>query len=447
MATPPPVIETLVELFDRNIETYKSPAYDEAKLRVEFVNKFWKALGWDIDNDQGHALPYQDVIHEDSLKMGGSTKAPDYSFRVGGQRKFFLETKKPAVNIKDDPDPAYQLRRYAWTAKLPLSILTDFESLAVYDGRVRPRPRDKASAARIDLIEYTDYLSRWEEIASRFSKEAIQKGLFDKYAGETKGKRGTAEVDAEFLKELEGWRDVLARNLALRNPALTRRELNYAVQMTIDRIVFLRLCEDRGIERFAQLQALTAGPGIYPRLAGVFRAADQKYNSGLFHFEKERDRPGEPDALTPSLQIDDKVLKDILASLYMPACPYEFSVLPPEILGSAYERFLGKVITLTKGHQARIEEKPEVRKAGGVYYTPQYIVDYIVRNTVGGMIEGKPPEEISSLKILDPACGSGSFLLGAYRYLLDYHLDWYTTRMKADGEVPVGAGLKPAPTG
>jgi hypothetical protein len=90
-----------------------------------------------------------------------------------------------------------------------------------------------------------------------------------------------------------------------------------------------------------------------------------------------------------------------------------------------YEQFLGKVIRLTAGHQAKVETKPEVKKAGGVYYTPQYIVEYIVKNTVGKLIAGKTPEEISAIKILDPACGSGSFLIGAYTYLLRYHLDWY----------------------
>ena len=105
--------------------------------------------------------------------------------------------------------------------------------------------------------------------------------------------------------------------------------------------------------------------------------------------------------------------------------PYEFSVISVEIIGNAYEQFLGKTITIGKNHSAKIELKPEVRKAGGVYYTPEYIVDYIVANTVGEAINGKKPEEIANIKILDPACGSGSFLLGAYKYLLNYHIEYY----------------------
>lgn len=432
---PDPIIE-LVERFKQNIETYKSTAYNETVLRVEFINPFWKALGWDMDNEAGYAHLYRDVIHEDAINAGGGTKAPDYCFRIGGMRKFFLEAKRPSVNIKEDATAAYQLRRYAWSGKLPLSVLTDFEELAVYDGRVRPNNADKASKARIAYYTYHEYIDKWDEIASVFSREAVLKGSFDKYAASISGKRGTSEIDKEFLAEIETWREALAKNIASLNPHLNVQELNYSVQMTIDRIVFLRMCEDRGIEQYAQLQALCAGKRIYPRLLEIYEKADERYNSGLFHFSAETGRPGSPDKLTPNLKIDDKTLTDIIPRLYYPDSPYEFGMIPTEILGNVYEQFLGKVIRLTKGHQAKVEEKPEVRKAGGVYYTPQYIVDYIVKNTVGKLCEGKSPSEISGLRILDPSCGSGSFLLGAYQFLLTYHLEWYLKKKESSGRIP-----------
>jgi hypothetical protein len=155
---------------------------------------------------------------------------------------------------------------------------------------------------------------------------------------------------------------------------------------------------------------------------------DGVLNSGLFHFRHERDRDEEPDTLTPALQIDDGVLRGIIRGLYYPESPYEFSVLPVDVLGQVYEQFLGKVIRLDDGRGAVVEEKPEVRKAGGVYYTPTYIVDYIVEKTLGRLLEGKRPGPrggASRLKIVVPACGSGSFLIGAYQYLLDWHRDRY----------------------
>jgi type I restriction-modification system DNA methylase subunit len=460
MASPPKSVLKLVETFDRNIDAYHSQQYNETQLRREFVDPFFEALGWDVSNKQGYAQAYKEVIHEDAVKVGAATKAPDYSFRIGGTRKFFLEAKKPSIDIKGDPHPAYQLRRYAWSAKLPLSILTDFEEFAVYDCRMRPKPTDGTSTARIMFLTCKDYIDKWDEIADIFSKDAILKGSFDKFAVSAKAKRGTTTVDKEFLAELEKWRAEFARIIALRNTTLSAHDINFAVQRTIDRIIFLRMCEDRGIEHYGQLQAISNGSRTYPRLCEVFERADEKYNSGLFHFHQEKGRAEPPDELTLNLAVDDAPLKYVLHSLYYPLCPYEFSVLPAEILGNVYEQFLGSVIQVSQGRRTKVEPKPEVKKAGGIYYTPDYIVDYIVKNTVGKLlchserkkplalsaVEGEEsirnshceeakgrrsnlksltPPQVANLRILDPACGSGSFLLGAYTYLLNYHRDWY----------------------
>jgi type I restriction-modification system DNA methylase subunit len=410
-------IRKLVERFRYNLDVYKKSTYNETQVRIEFIDPFFEAMGWDVGNKQDHAEQYKDVVHEDTIKIGDSTKAPDYSFRIGGQRKFFVEAKKPSINIKENVSPSYQLRRYAWSAKLPLSIVTDFEEFSVFDCRIKPNQTDKVSVGRIAYYTFEEYLDKFDEIYDVFSKDAILKGSFDRHVQSTKGKRGTAEVDSEFLKEIENWRELLAKNIALRNSDVSIYELNYAVQKIIDRIIFLRICEDRGIEPYGQLQPAAESTDIYMRLLNHFKLAESKYNSGIFDFGY--------DNITPTLRIDDKVLKTIIGSLYYPISPYEFSVLGVEILGNVYEQFLGKVIRLTAGHQAKVETKPEVKKAGGVYYTPQYIVDYIVKNTVGKLVEGKTPEEIAKITILDPACGSGSFLIGAYSYLLQYHLDWY----------------------
>jgi len=441
MAEVPKQIGELIAKFDQNLDAYHTQ-YGETEVRVEFINPFIEALGWDVTNKAAIAEAYKDVIHEDAVKVGGATKAPDYSFRIGGTRKFFLEAKRPSVSIKDDTGPAYQLRRYAWSAKLPLSILTNFAEFAVYDCHLKPKENDKASTGRILYFTYKDYASRWEEITAVFSKDAVLHGSFDKFAESGKGKRGTSQVDTEFLNEIEGWRDALAKNLALRNPRLSVRDLNFAVQRTIDRIIFLRMCEDRGIEHYGQLLALLNGENIYKRLHYLYNLADDKYNSGLFHFKEEKGRAEPPDELTLKLKIDDKVLKDIIRRLYYPESPYEFSVLGADILGNVYEQFLGKVIRLTTGHQAKVEEKPEVKKAGGVYYTPVYIVDYIVKNTVGKLCEGKSPRQVEKIRILDPACGSGSFLIGAYTDLLNYHRDWYVNDglQKHTKEIYQGSG-------
>ncbi|MBN1888619.1 MAG: N-6 DNA methylase, partial [Thermoflexales bacterium] len=412
-------IAKLVRHFHTNARLYHAPDYKEAHARQEFIDPLFIALGWDVHNAQRAAPNYREVVVEASLDVEGSRKAPDYAFRMGRDIRFFAEAKKPGVSIKTGVGPAYQLRRYAWSLKLPLSLLTDFEELAVYDCHSRPSEKDKAVTGRTQFYTYEEYPDRWREVWDVFSREAVLAGAFDQFAQSSKGRRGTSEVDVEFLKEVEAWRNVLAHNIALRNPRLTVDELNDAVQRTIDRIVFLRMAEDRGMEEYERLQRLAETGNIYPGLIELCRKADTRYNSGLFDLRADK--------LTLDLVIDDKALKPILSNLYFPASPYEFSVLPTEILGNVYEQFLGKVIRLTPAHQAKVEEKPQVRKAGGVYYTPTYIVEYIVRNTVGRLVKDKGPKQLEDVRVLDMACGSGSFLLGAYQCLLDHYLAWYAT--------------------
>lgn len=423
----PETIQPLVDKYTFHRDAYirGQEKYNEAQLRQDFTDPFFHALGWDVNNNKGHSEAYREVMHGEPIRIRGTTFFFDYTFRIGGIRKFIVETKKPSVRIKDDADSALQLRRYAWNAKLPLSILTNFEEFAIYDCTIKPEHGDTAAKGRIEYFSYNEIPAKWEYLVSVFAQDSILKGSFDKYAGSQKGKKGTATVDDDILTEIESWRDALAKNIAIRNPTLSVDELNTVVQRTIDRLLFLRICEDRGIEEYTTLHKLLEGEHVYARLCDHFRQADAKYNSGLFHFEKEPDWNEMPDTLSLSLTIDDKVLKGIIKRLYYPETPYLFSVIPPEILGHVYEQFLGKVIRLTDGHQAKVEYKPEVKKAGGVFYTPQYIVEYIVKHTVGELVKEKTPRDVAKLRVLDPACGSGSFLIGAYQFLLDWHRDWY----------------------
>ncbi len=415
-------VEELIIRFEEQIESYKQADYNETLTRRDFIDPFFKALGWDVDNSQGFAEAYREVIHEDRVKVGKATKAPDYSFRLsGGKRLFFVEAKKPSVSIKDDISVAYQIRRYGWSAKLPVSIITDFEEFAVYDCTKKPKPTDKSSTARIKYINYKDYLTEFDFLWDTFSKEKVLKGSFDKYIQSDTAKKGTATVDNDFLESLDKWRTYLATSISLRNKELDEDELNYVVQLLIDRLIFLRIAEDRGVENYGQLKNSVNQKGeSYQNLFFNFKQADEKYNSGLFDFKK--------DVISEKVSIDNKVIKTIVNEMYYPESPYEFSVISVEILGSAYEQFLGKQIKITSGHRAKIEEKPEVRKAGGVYYTPQYVVDYIVEKTVGQLINGKTPKQIENIRIVDPACGSGSFLIGAYQFLLEYHKNYYTEK-------------------
>lgn len=413
------IVEKLVNRYTEQQKSYHAADYNETKTRRDFIDPFFKALGWDMDNEQDVAEPYREVIHEDKIKIQGKTKSPDYGFRLQGakQQLFFVEAKKPSVSLKTNKESSFQIRRYGWNSKVSVSILTNFEDFIVYDCSKKPNINDSASVARLKTISYDQYIQEFDFIYDTFSREAIVKGRFDSYVKSDTAKKGTQTLDKEFVASLDTWRQYLATDLAKSNLKLNEDELNFAVQLIIDRLIFLRFCEDRGVETYGQLKAATSKGNAYENLHVVFQAADDKYNSGLFDFEKDK--------ITNNLKVTNKVIKNIVEELYYPLSQYDFKALPVEVLGNAYEQFLGKVIRIDKGHHAVIEEKPEVRKAGGVFYTPQYIVDYIVENTVGKLIAGKTPKEIEKIKIVDPACGSGSFLLGAFDYLLKYHIDYY----------------------
>ncbi|MDR3049417.1 MAG: N-6 DNA methylase [Elusimicrobiota bacterium] len=452
-------LNSLIKKFEQNIVEYKSPQYKEANLRTDFLNPFFEILDWDIRNTAGKSEAYRDVIIEDRIEIAGSNKAPDFCFKIGKERKFYVEAKKPAVDIKNNIEPSLQTRRYGYSAGLMLSILTDFEEFCVYDTSIKPQKNDKADKARIKFLNYKDFVAEFDYLYNTFSKTAIEQGSFDKYAEGSKNKRGAQGLDKGLLELVENARLLLAKNISKLNE-IDVNGLNKAVVTIIDRIIFLKIAEDKKLEEYGSLQRAANSNEPYKALKKIFQTANARYNSGLFAIIPSGQGMGQRETLfnTDSLVIDDKILKQIIESFYYPECPYEFSVLPVSILGNIYEQFLGQTIRQTESGMVKIEEKPEVRKAGGVYYTPEYIVDYIVKNTVGkklnfnGQTHGSAPtnksvganpcvrpQQIEKIKILDPACGSGSFLINAYQYLLDYHLTYYSKPENVRAAIKSGA--------
>jgi type I restriction-modification system DNA methylase subunit len=409
------VVAKLVENFDRNKEIYLAKSFQETETRTHFINPFFEALGWEFNrNDLRRGL--WDVRMEVQAKVRESTRKPDYGFYVDGKLKFYVEAKAPWVKLSD-PAPIFQAKSYAFSSNgvAPIVLLTDFQELRVFNALARPDYDLPLSGLVKDYdLRYEVYLDRWDDLYEAFSKEAVRGGSLVSIAG--KSARNAKKLDVDFLDSIREWRELLAKNVAIRNEALNVDEVNEAVQRVIDRFVFIRNLEDRDIEPEDALWRLVSTKDEAPimeHLKPLFRRLDEEYNGLLFkpHFSE-------------SLAIDDKVLKDIVSHLSQRS-PYKFDVIEPEILGRIYEQFLGSKIRLTDSHRAKVEDKPEVRHAGGVYYTPQYIVDYIVSNTLGKVLKGKTPEEAASLRVLDPACGSGSFLLGAFSVLVEWHRHYY----------------------
>ena len=409
------VINDLVRKFKNNLDHYKKSSYNEASLRIDFLNKFFKALGWDVENDDGLSPSFREVKTEASLEVEGRPKFPDYSFRsISTRLYFYVEAKRPNVNIPTHSQSAFQLRRYGWSANLGISILTSFEHLAIYSCFKKPEESQKANYARLKLIHFEEYLKDFNYLWNTLSKDAVNSGSLDQFEI-AKNKKGSLSVDQDFLINLDEWRIKLSKNI-FNNYGIDDFQLNNIVQKIIDRIMFLRIAEDRNIEHYKSLFNILKSVNIFTDFLELCNKANEKYNSDLFVY----------DPVLRSIGIDNSLLNNIIEELYFPRSPYEFSVIPIDILGKSYEQFLGKEIVIDSQKKLSIQQKPEVKKAGGVYYTPKYIVDSIVENTLGKLIKGKKPSLVEKIKVLDPACGSGTFLLGAFEYLLDWYRDYYS---------------------
>jgi len=401
------------------------PAYKEASVRVEYIDPLLIALGWDVGNSAGKPERFKDVVVEPSQEVDGHKRAPDYALRVGGERRLFVEAKKPSIYLKSETAASYQARRYAWSAQLPIVVLTNFRELAIYDGRYRPLQADPTRKARIRYYKLDELEANWSEIHALISREAVEAGSLESYTATSGAKGGSERIDRVFLKDLEEARQLLLAHVADKNPSLTDAELLRAIQLTLDRIIFLRICEDRLIEPYGALRNAAEQPDPRKALEALYRDADSRYNSGLFHFDDEPGRHS-PDLLTPTLIIDPVILKATVLRFYPPSSPYAFGLMPVEVLGNAYESFLSQRITRVGGKVA-LELKPEVRKAGGVYYTPEWLTSRVLDMTLDPHLRDLDPDKpkLKSLRILDPACGSGSFLVQAYRHLLDWYLRQY----------------------
>jgi type I restriction-modification system DNA methylase subunit len=425
----------LIDHFSRYAEVkYLQPSYQEAEVRKDFIDPLLKALGWDVDHEHQHNPYEQEVKVESSLTVHNARaqKRADYAFYLAPNFKdvrFYVEAKKPSIDLNNSVDSYFQTLRYGYSAGTPLAVLTDFEQVIVLDCRRVPHP-DSALQQAYKRWHYRDFCdaANFAEFYWLFAREAHADGSYSRRIEELpkpKGgakqlrlfKQGYQPVDERFLLELAEYREALAKAFKKADISLDSSALTGLVQRTIDRLVFLRFLEDKQIETEVSVSDIGKSKNAWATFQFACRRLDGIYNGIVFKTLPRLD--------DKSFEVDADVFGDICERLAAENSPYNFDAIPIHILGSIYERFLGSIILATE-KQVKIEEKHEVRKAGGVYYTPEYIVRHIVAQTVGNLIAGKSPAEIARMHFADIACGSGSFLLGIYEELLRYHAEWYS---------------------
>lgn len=407
-------IHDLVAKYKAGRKFYLSDKYNETEVRNEFLDPLFQLLGWDITNSSSRPTHEREVLVEEPLKadVGEHTKKPDYTFRLYAERKFFLEAKKPHVDISTDSAPARQTRRYGYTANLKISVLSNFEWLYIYDTSVSVKEDDANIVGMIRRYHYTEYEEKFTELQTLLGRDSVYSGQFDEEWKDIEVRLKQWSVDKQFLKQINEWRLLLGKEILAADPTIDMELLGDEVQSYINKILFLRVCEDRNIEAYKELLAI-ADDGKFEKLLEKFKKADAKYNSGLFD-----------QALSEKVVCNaSSAFWTIIRQLYFPESPYSFSVFSSDILGHIYEIFIAEKLAMV-GEELQIIKKPE-NEDRDVVTTPTYIIREILRQSILPLCQDKSAKEILKLKIADIACGSGAFLLEAYQLLNDILIDYY----------------------
>jgi len=422
-------INKLIEKYERIKADGRIKRYNEEMTKKDFIVPLFGALGWDVYNKKA-----DEVTAEEKVSRG----RVDYAIRINGMPKLFVEAKALRGDL-DQPKWAKQAINYAWHKGVIWAVLTDFEEVKVFNAEIKST---YPLQSLLFSLSYRQYLERFDQLWL-LSRESLEQGLLDKEAEKWGKKLRKAPVDKQLLADFTRWRGLLSKDILKLNLGkdLTEEDLDESVQRILDRLIFIRSCEDRGLEQKALISDMREwgdrGRGaLVKKVREIFRDFDDKYNSELFR-----------EHLCDELEISNEVLKDVISGLYRTqdmTIAYDFSAIDADVLGTIYEQYLGHLLKKTP-KRAKLEAKKAHRKEHGIYYTPTYIVDYIVRNTLGELLKNKKVDA-ENIKILDPACGSGSFLIKSFDVLNEYWAkkdkDYAQTELDAETGAPFTRKVK-----
>jgi hypothetical protein len=409
------IIQTLVDSFASDEKRYISShsSYQETEARIEFIDPFFEVLGWDMSNRQRLSFSKRDVLREETQISETSSKKPDYSFRIATKRLFFVEAKRPSVDIRTNKESAFQARSYGFTANHKIVVLTNFRTIRIYNSSVEPKATDDADVALIRSIDYKNYVSELPYLIDQLGRESVSLGSIERLHGHKS--HGASPSGRSFLERINKWRISLASDLLSRYADLDAIYLSDITQKLINRIIFIRMCEDRGIEGEERLRKVARKKDIL-ELRLFFRAMDKRYNTGLFDASK--------DGLSSKYYIDPAVFLGIVDEIYAPNSPYSFGVLDAEFLGQVYDLFLSNRLTVNSYGIVSLEPKPAY-EGREVVTTPQDIVHNLVKDVFNsklaelGVAGELCQDTIMSLRVLDVATGSGRFIIKSFDELVE----------------------------
>jgi predicted type IV restriction endonuclease len=411
----PDLQDKLSDLLKR-YERDRSRPRTEADVSANFIDHLFASLGWDITNPNEYNR--QRYVREAGFA--------DIGLLLRGEPKVFVEVKrfglipKSTERTGDRTPEEKQAFKYARQERIKWAILTNFERLHVFD----------ADQERIILAfdDPQDYPRRIDDL-TRLAKTNVERGSLE-HLSQLQAKE---DLDRGFLESLKRWRKLLAQDILDRNrdnevilasgqPDLDK--LRRVVQRVLDRLVIIRYADDRELlDDFGVIEALHAG-----FKARRSYAAEGKLYRDFLDFCAGMDRKHNTEIFSPKHPCEQVIVSnDCLDQVLAEITAISFRKFSSDVLGNTYETYLGHRLDLKDG---RIEllERRDLRKGAGIYYTPPYIVRYIVDNTLGAKLKELEAQhglnaghEARKLKVLDPACGSGSFLIYAFDVLAEFY--------------------------
>lgn len=421
-------LERLIDTFSTSLSYYKDAKnnYNEHSCRIEYIDPLLEILGWDVANKKGIAPQYREVIAEN---YSTKTDRPDYTMALRGVAKFFVEAKKPAVDITKIAAPAYQTKKYGWNANHKIAVLTNFEYLAIYDTRYLPKEGEACATARYKLYHYTKFIECFDEISSLLARESVYSGNFDKFLEEQfpyqEGDK--KQIDGLFLEQINAWRLILSNELhKLGGRYASLDVLNDVVQEFINQIVFLRICEDKNLPIYQSLKEVAKDDrDLHEKFEALIRTADRKYNSGIFSGNGIIS------------DISNATVLGIIEDLYYPKSPYLFNIIEPSLLGKIYEMFLTEQLIRLADGSIGLAKKKDCKNRS-VVTTPIEIVRYMVEKALSKVCKEKTPSELLEIRVADISCGSGVFLEEAFSFLQNCCIEKYIELGQKDHLIEVG---------
>lgn len=407
------------------VEKYKSykkqgllRRYNEDNTCKDFILPLFKALGWGVETSR--------EVEGQKNVSGGRV---DYAFYIDGIPKYFLEAKA----IPEDLNKESYIKQaidYAYNKGVTWAILSDFEGIKVFNAEWHTTPA-KACVLNLSVDDYLiDFDLLWE-----LSKEGIEQNLLYERARKIGQVAVKEPVGERLYKDLTLWRELFFKYISGYHPDFSFAQVDEIIQRILNRFVFIRTCEDREIETPYLLPLVrewksSRNINLQQKIKEIFKDFDSWYNSKLFAHH-----------LCDEIDIEDTPYAEVIEGLYGSKdeiVRYDFSAIGVDVLGRVYEQYLGYVAKSVEPKRKRqlaleglenelikIEKEKKRRKEQGIYYTPTYIVDYIVKNTLKPVLDKCTcVEDLKKIKVLDPACGSGSFLIKALEVINDKYKEF-----------------------